>query len=61
MRRADKALVRSQPFSRGDYTRGELRIDPAPRWNRENNTILVPGIVDGVRQLFTLTVVESAP
>lgn len=59
MRRNDRAMVRSQPFSRGDYTRGELRIDPAPRWNRENNAILVPGVLDGFRHMFILRVKET--
>jgi hypothetical protein len=31
----------------------DTRIDPAPRWNRESDAILVPGIAeDGTRQLF---------
>ena len=32
---------------------GTVRIDPAPRWNRTSDTILVPGLADdGTRQLF---------
>lgn len=32
---------------------GTVRIDPAPRWNRTSDTILVPGLTDdGTRQLF---------
>src|SRR5687768_8165168 len=30
LRRTDGALVRTEDFSRGTYTRGDLRIDPAP-------------------------------
>ena len=59
LRRSDGASVRSKAFSRGPYQRGELRIDPAPRWNRWGNTILVPGItVDGTRQLHLVRIVE---
>lgn len=35
LRRSDGAKAVSPIFSRGPYTRGELRIDPAPRWNRD--------------------------
>jgi len=60
LRRSDGASVRSRAFSRGPYQRGELRIDPAPRWNRWGNTILVPGITsDGTRQLHLVRVVEQ--
>ena len=60
LRRSDGASVRSRAFSRGPYQRGELRIDPAPRWNRWGNTILVPGITaDGTRQLHLVRVVEK--
>ena len=32
---------------------GTVRIDPAPRWSRTSDTILVPGLAnDGTRQLF---------
>lgn len=49
--------VRSPEFSRGPYQKGDLRIDPAPRWNRTNDAILVPGFtVDGTRQLFLIDV-----
>lgn len=34
---------------------GALRCDPAPRWNRRGDTLLVPGMMeDGSRQLFVL-------
>jgi hypothetical protein len=36
---------------------GDVRIDPAPRWNRTGNAILVPGLAqDGTRQLFILRI-----
>lgn len=55
MRLSDGAFVRSEPFDRGPHTKGNLRTDPAPRWNRESNQILVPGWTEGgTRQLFIL-------
>jgi hypothetical protein len=55
-RRADKLSARTQKFERGKYS-GDLRIDPAPRWNRSGDAILVPGIAkDGTRQLFVIRV-----
>jgi hypothetical protein len=60
LRRSDGASVRSKAFSRGPYHRGDLRIDPAPRWNREGNAILVPAITaDGTRQLHLVRIVEK--
>lgn len=57
MRLADGAYVRSESFDRGPYTAGDLRIDPAPRWNRASNAILVPGwTAEGTRQLFILKI-----
>jgi hypothetical protein len=36
---------------------GDVRIDPAPRWNRANDAILVPGIAkDDSRQLFIVRI-----
>jgi len=58
-RRSDDAHIQSPAFSRGSFVRGELRIDPAPRWNRENNMILVPGWTKkGTRQLFVIRIFE---
>ena len=60
LRRSDGATVRSPEFSRGPFTRRELRIDPAPRWNRSGNAILVPGIApDGTRQLHLVRVISE--
>ena len=57
MRLADGAFARSEPFDRGPYTKGNLRTDPAPRWNRASDSILVPGWTDdGTRQLFVLKI-----
>ena len=36
---------------------GTHRIDPAPRWNRTGDAILVPGLApDGTLQLFILRI-----
>lgn len=60
MRLSDGAYARSEWFDRGPYTKGDLRTDPAPRWNRASNAILVPGWTDeGTRQLFVLKVAEQ--
>ncbi|MEM9159463.1 MAG: hypothetical protein AAGB46_10475 [Verrucomicrobiota bacterium] len=57
MRLEDGAIVRSKPFDRGPYTKGNLRTDPAPRWNRDSDKILVPGwTAEGTRQLFTIQI-----
>ncbi len=59
LRRSDGAFARSGKFSRGPYTKGELRIDPAPRWNRGQTAILVPAITnDRTRQLHLIQIKE---
>ncbi len=59
-RMADRAHVRSRGFSRGDFTGGDLRIDPAPRWNRASDAILIPSWTEeGTRQLFIIRVRET--
>lgn len=51
---ADGAYVKSAGISKGSYS-GDIRIDPAPRWNRTNDAILVPGIAEnGTRQMFII-------
>ncbi len=56
IRLSDGAWVRTEGISKGTYT-GSVRIDSAPRWNRDNNQILVQGIADdGTEQLFVITV-----
>lgn len=60
MRRSDGLLLRSNTFSRGPYTGGDLRIDQAPSWNRSNSAILVSGMTaEGTRQLFIVKVVPA--
>lgn len=59
LRRSDGAFVRSEGIDKGAYS-GDIRIDPAPRWNRTNDAILVPGIAnDGTRQMFVMRVVPA--
>lgn len=53
-RRSDGAFARSDGIDKGSYS-GDIRIDPAPRWNRTNDAILVPGISgNGTRQIFMI-------
>jgi len=38
----------------------DVRIDPAPRWNRDGDAILLPGLAeDGTRQLFILRIPDK--
>ena len=56
-RRSDGVYGRSKGLSKGSYS-GDIRIDPAPRWNRANNAILVPGIAGNkTRQMFVIRIV----
>jgi hypothetical protein len=56
-RRSDGVYGRSEGLDKGSYS-GDIRIDPAPRWNRANNAILVPGIAENkTRQMFVIHVV----
>ncbi len=61
LRFADGAFVRSRPIkTRGKPENNDVRIDPAPRWNRTSNAILVPGIADdGTLQLFEITLLPN--
>ena len=48
--------VNTPNFYTGIYKK-DLRIDPAPRWNHNNNEILVSGLdKNGIRQLFVISV-----
>ncbi|MHC4329859.1 MAG: hypothetical protein ACYSWW_17220 [Planctomycetota bacterium] len=56
-RRSDGAFIRSMGIDKGAYS-GDIRIDPAPRWNRTNDAILIPGIAENrTRQMFILRVI----
>jgi hypothetical protein len=58
-RRSDGAFARSAGLDKGPYG-GDIRIDPAPRWNRTNDAILVPGIAKNkTRQMFVIRVVTT--
>ncbi len=60
-RRSDGAFARSRGLDRGSYG-GDIRIDPAPRWNRTGDAILVPGIAENqTRQMFVIRVVAPSP
>ncbi len=58
-RRSDGSFVRSEGLDKGLYG-GDIRIDPAPRWNRTNDAILVPGIAKNrTREMFVIRDEES--
>ena len=58
-RRSDGAFVRSEGIDKGEYS-GNIRIDGAPRWNRTNDAILIPGIAKNkTRQMFILHVITD--
>ena len=57
LNRKSNRIIRTEGFPIGDVVSGTLRVDPAPRWNRESNQILI-GAYDTqsrTRQLFLLT------
>ena len=59
LRRDDGAFARSPGIDKGSYS-GDIRIDPAPRWNRTNDAILVPGIdKNKTRQMFIISVIPK--
>jgi len=58
-RRSDSAFALSEGIDKGSYS-GDIRIDPAPRWNRTNDAILVPGIdKNKSRQMFIIRVITT--
>ncbi len=57
LNRSDGSFLRSEGLDKGAFS-GDIRIDPAPRWNRTNDAILVPGIAENkTRQMFLIRVV----
>ncbi|NHE56016.1 hypothetical protein [Cyclobacterium plantarum] len=59
LRRNDGVWAKSEGIDKGDFS-GDIRIDPAPRWNRTNDAILVPGIApNGTRQMFLIQVLSN--
>ena len=60
LRRADRAYFKTEDFNRKGYEGGDLRIDPAPCWNRAGDRFAFPALAkDGTRQMFELRVVEK--
>jgi hypothetical protein len=58
-RKTDGAFGRSKGLDKGSYT-GDIRIDPAPRWNRTNDAILVPGLTKNkTRQIFLIRISQG--
>lgn len=58
LRRADGAWTRTAGFDQNGYITGELRIDPAPCWNRDATQFVITAISpdDKTRQMFVVTV-----
>ena len=57
-RLSDGLHGRSKGIDKGSYS-GDIRIDPAPRWNRASNAILVPGLTTNkTRQMFIIRIRE---
>jgi len=60
-RMSDSTFIRSEGLDKGNFS-GNIRIDPAPRWNRNSDKILVPGIDSrGSRQMFLISVLSNEP
>jgi hypothetical protein len=58
-RRSDGAWAHTLLFDQRQYNRGDLRIDPSPKWNRSGGQVLVPSLTDEpepTRQLFLIRV-----
>ncbi|WP_437203033.1 hypothetical protein [Planctomicrobium sp. SH664] len=55
-------LLETKPFSRGEWTRGPLRIDGAPAWNRDGTQFAFTTISEDAgktRQMFIITLTET--
>ncbi len=62
VRRADKTFIKTEDFNRTGYEGGDLRIDPAPCWNRAGDRFAFPALAkDGTRQMFEVRVTERKP
>jgi hypothetical protein len=58
-RRSDGVFARSPGLDKGSYG-GDIRIDPAPCWNRTGDAFLVPGIAaNKTRQMFVIRVIAG--
>lgn len=61
LERASGRVWRGPAVFMGQWKSGDLRLDPAPCWNRAGNAIVVPGIApDGTRQMFVIEVDAAA-
>jgi hypothetical protein len=55
--RASGDWTRSTGYNIRGYESGDLRCDPAPAWNRNNQEIVFPAIAkDGTRQMFLIRI-----
>ena len=57
LRLRDGSHVRSPAFDQRGWTKGDLRNDPAPCWNRDGTRVLFPSIANDpskTRQLFLM-------
>lgn len=62
LRRSDGAYLHTEAFDRSGYEHGDLRIDPAPCWNRAGDRFAFPALAkDGTRQMFEVRVLDSEP
>ena len=62
VRRADKTFIKTEDFNGTGYEGGDLRIDPAPCWNRAGDRFAFPALAkDGTRQMFEVRVTERKP
>jgi hypothetical protein len=60
VRRADKTFIKTEDFNRTGYEGGDLRIDPAPCWNRAGDRFAFPALAkDGTRQMFEVRLTEK--
>jgi len=57
LRRSDSFFIRTPGLYKNGWISGDLRLDPAPRWNRDGTEILVSAIADDkpkTRQLYLI-------
>ena len=57
----NKFHLRSKGFEIGKWISGDLRQDPSPTWNRNNDQIMIPALSDDgkSRQLHTISIVQE--
>lgn len=61
-RRSDMHFAHTPWFDQKQYDSGKLRIDAAPKWNRESNQVLFSSLTEeeeSTRQLFLIRVVKN--